>query len=159
MGVGPCVRNENLNFLHMLTDPWPHVTQTTPHLHFTFYISLWPRWKDWLDFVISILLFRQTLIMQFRMTSRSSFPTSASWAFGPCLANNLLWNTDRERQNHTKQFCIYKEEKEMLSLGRLSENGWEWGAIEEQMWIKFSVPEEAERKEHANRKIWIKLAI
>lgn len=47
----------------------------------------------------------------------------------------------------------------MLSLGRLSENGWEWGAIEEQMWIKFSMPEEAERKEHANRKIWIKLAI
>lgn len=93
------------------------------------------------------------------MTSRSSLPTSASWALGPRLANNLLWNTDRERQNHTKQFCIYKEEKEMLSLGRLSENGWEWGAIEEQMWIKFSVPEEAERKEHANRKIWITLAI
>lgn len=46
-----------------------------------------------------------------------------------------------------------------MSLGRLSENGWEWGAIEEQMWIKFSMPEEAERKEHANRKIWIKLAI
>lgn len=46
----------------------------------------------------------------------------------------------------------------MLSLGRPSENGCEWGAMEEQMGIKFSVPEEAERKEHANRKIWIKLA-
>lgn len=77
---------------------------------------------------------------------------------GPCLANNLLQNTDREKQNHTKQFCIYKEEKEMLSPGRPSENGCEWGAMEEQMGIKFSVPEEAERKEHANRKIWIKLA-